>query len=52
MGKDCDVQLQLVCELVHFKDVPAAAKWAVRCDLAVDLLPYVVQVYLEKHRSR
>ena len=35
--------MMLVNMLVKFGDVPAAAKWSVRCGLSVELLPCPVQ---------
>ena len=52
MGKDLQIQLQLVSELMHFKDTPSAARWAVRCALPTNALPYTLQTYLSKHRDR
>ena len=44
------LQLQLVKELFHFNDTSAAVKWAVKCNLPVDQLPYAVQVHLDTQR--
>ena len=51
IGKDHQIQMQLICELVQFNDVPAAAKWALRCDLTRKTLPYAVRKYLTDHNN-
>ena len=52
MEKEDRVKLQLVCDLVQFSDVPAAAKWALKCGLLVTSLPYPVQEYMGRHKHR
>ena len=46
------LQHQVIRELLHYGDAPAAAHWAVTCHVAPDTLPLSVQVLLMEGNPR
>ena len=48
---NASLQLQLVKELVHFGDIVAAGRWAVKYELSYSQLPIPVQLQIEQKRQ-
>jgi len=46
------LQSQLIQELVQFRDMEAAARWAMQCKIPLEHLPFELQNYLTTHRVR
>ena len=52
LGKDRRIQLQLICELIHFKEISSSARWALRCDIPSSSLPHTLQTYMREEGKR